>query len=283
MIHYLLLLTEPFIASLQSVAQKQYTLREKSPNVLLFSALTSLIALFFFLITSRFELQFDARLVPYALGFAVCYASAWAGTVFALRFGSMALSNLIVSCSLIFPTVYGLLLGEPATPTILIGIILLFSAIVLVNLKTGGKEKFSFRWFFCVMVAFLGNGVCSIMQNMHKRALGDSYAHEFMIIALSAAFVLLLIAAFLTSKSVASDFRACLPYASVNGLSNALVNFLIITLIGNIPNTVLYPSISALNMLLTFLLSFFIYKERFSILQYIGYALGMASVILLNL
>ena len=283
MIYYLLLLLYPFVATSQSIAQKQYTLREKSPNVLLFSALTSLIALFFFLITSRFDLQFDARLVPYALGFAVCYASAWAGTVFALRFGSMALSTLIISCSLIFPTTYGLILGEAATPTVLTGICLILAAIVLVNLKSGGKEKFSLKWFLCTMVAFIGNGVCSIMQNMQKRALGESFTHEFMIIALSASFILLLIVACLTSKSVGKDFKACLPYASANGVANALVNFLMMTMIGNIPNTVLYPSVSALNMLLAFLLAFIAYKERFSLLQYVGYALGAVSVVLLNM
>ena len=45
MIYYLLLLLQPVVSSCQSIAQKQYTLRAKSPNVLLFSALTSLIAL----------------------------------------------------------------------------------------------------------------------------------------------------------------------------------------------------------------------------------------------
>jgi len=283
MVYYLLLLLQPVVSSCQSIAQKQYTLREKSPNVLLFSAITSLIALCFFLITSRFDLLFDARLVPYALGFAVCYASAWAGTVFALRFGPMALSTLIISCSLVFPTVYGLILGESATPAVILGICLILAAIILVNLKFGQKQKFSLKWFLCVMVAFLGNGCCSIMQNMQKRTLGDSFTHEFMIIALSASFILLLIAACLTTKSVRQDFRACLPYASANGVANALLNFLMLTLIGNIPNTVLYPSVSALNMILTFLISFFAYKERFTLPQYIGYALGAVSVVLLNL
>ena len=64
MIYYLLLLCMPLVSSLQSVAQKQYNIKNEKPNVILFSALTSLIALCFFLITSRFELTFDLRLVP---------------------------------------------------------------------------------------------------------------------------------------------------------------------------------------------------------------------------
>lgn len=283
MIYYLLLIILPFISCCQSVAQKQYTRKVQSPNVLLFSALTSLIALCFFLITSGFDLSFDARLIPYSLGFAICYSAAWVGTVFAVRCGPLALSTLIISCSLIFPTAYGVLLGESLTPAIIIGVVCLLAAIVLVNLKTGSQKGFSAKWFVCVAVAFLGNGVCSILQNMHKRALGDSYAHEFMIIALCAAFLLLLVSAVISSKGIVKDLASCLPYSAANGVANALANFLMIILIGNIPNTVLYPSVSALNMILAFLLSFIVYRERFTKLQYAGYALGVISIVLLNI
>ena len=282
MIWYLLLLCMPVAVCCQSISQKQYNLKTQEPNVILFSAITSLIALCFFLITSRLELEFTPQLVPYALGFAVCYASAWVGTVLAVRYGLMAISTLIVSCSLVFPTVYGILQGENVTPKTIAGLLLLFAAIILVNLKFDKNSRFSWKWFGCVMVAFLGNGVCSIMQNMQKRALGEGYKHEFMIIALLAAFVLLMLYALCTSKNIRADFRACLPYSAANGVANAINNFLMLTLIGNIPNTVLYPTNSALNMILTFLLAFFGYRERFSRPQYIGYALGVASIVLLN-
>ena len=283
MVYYLLLLCAPFVCCCQSVFQKQYTTKHERPNVILFSALTSLIALCFFFLTSGFELTFDVKLLPYSLGFAVCYASAWVGTVLAVQYGSMAISSLIVSFSLVFPTVYGIMLGEAVTPAIIIGAALLFAAMLLVNLKPGKKETFSVKWFVCVMVAFLGNGVCSICSNMQKRTLGDAYTHEFMIIALAAAFLLLMSYVFMTSKNVVKELKICLPYAAGNGIANAIVNFLILTIIGNIPNTVLYPTNSALNMILMFLLSFIVYKERFSKMQYVGYALGVVSIVLLNI
>ena len=86
-----------------------------------------------------------------------------------------------------------------------------------------------------------------------------------------------------TSKNVVSDLKACLPYSAANGAANAILNFIMLTLIGRIPNTVLYPTNSALGMLFTFLLAYFGYKERFTKTQYIGYVLGAASIILLNL
>lgn len=283
MIYYLLLLCMPFGYCLQNISQKQYNLKFEAPNTILFSAVTSFIAFCFFLITSGFQLEFDVRLTPYAVVYGICYASAWVGTVLALRYGLMAISHLIISCSLIFPTVYGIIYGEPVTPTFIAGICLLFTALILVNLKFGQKGKFSFKWLACVLVGLFGNGGCSIAQNMHKRALGESYKHEFMLIALSTAFLLLLIYALLTSKNFKLDFKNCLPYASVNGLANAVLNLILVTLIGHIPNTVLYPSNSVLSMIGTFLLAFFAYKERFTKPQYLGYALGVASIVLLNL
>ena len=283
MIYYLLLILIPMVSCLQSVAQKQYNLKYTSPNVILFSAVTSVIALIFFVITSGFDLSFDARLVPYSLGFAVCYAAAWVATVLAVRYGLMAISSLIVSCSLIFPTVYGVILGEAVTVRLIIGIALIFAAIVLVNLKFSEKGKFSLKWLACALIAFAGNGVCSIMQNMQKRRLGDSYSHEFMIIALAAASVMLIVYGCIVSKNVLTDIKQCAPYAAANGVANAALNLLMLMIIGNIPNTILYPTNAALGMIFTFLLAFFGYKERFSVPQYIGYGLGIVSIVLLNI
>lgn len=283
MIYYLLLMCIPLANCVQSISQKQYNLKNESPNVILFSAITSLIALCFFVLTSGFDLDFDVRLIPYSLVFAVAYSAAWIGTVLALRYGLMAISSLIVSFSLIFPTGYGILMGEAVTVKTVIGFVMLVAAMVMVNLRFNQKGKFSVKWLVCSLVAFFGNGCCSISQNMHKHALGDGYKHEFMIIALAAAFLLLMGYALFTSKNIRADLRAALPYSTMNGVANALVNLLVLTLIGNIPNTILYPSNSALCMIATFILAFVVYKERFSLQQYIGYGLGVVSVVLLNI
>lgn len=50
--YYLLLFCIPLLSCCQSIAQKQYNLKHHAPRVLLFSAVTTLMALGFFLITS---------------------------------------------------------------------------------------------------------------------------------------------------------------------------------------------------------------------------------------
>lgn len=283
MIYYLLLLLMPLTGCCQNISQKQYTLKTKSPNILLFSSITSFMALLYFAITSGFNLTFVAKLIPYALGYGVCYAAAWVGTIFALHWGSMAMTNLIVSFCITFPIVYGIMIGETLTPMVVIGMLLLIASFACVNMKSGPKSKFSPKWLICVLIALLGNGFCSILQNLLKRNLGEVYTHEFMIIALFSAAVMLFIASMFTSKNIAADLKSCLPYASANGIVNGIGNMILLTVIGNIPNTILYPTNSALGMIGIFLLSFFMYKERFTKKEYAGYALGMLSLILLNI
>lgn len=283
MLHYFILFILPFVSIIQSIAQKQYNLKSNRPNAGLFSAITSLIALLFFVITSGFRLSFTVALVPYALVYGVCYAAAWVGTVEAVRHGTITLTNMIISCSLVIPTAYGILRGETVAAATVIGMTLLFSSIALVNLKFDQKNAFSMKWFIWVMIAFLGNGLCSASQSMHKVHLGDSYGHEFMIIALSTATVLLFAYVFLTSKNIRQEMRLCLPYTLINGATNACLNLLMLLIIGKLPNIVLYPTFSALSMLVSFLLGFVVYKERFTLYQYIGYGMGIASIVLLNL
>lgn len=283
MIYYVLLICLPFVSICQSIAQKQYTIKENKPNVILFSAITAFIALCFFILTSGFRLTFDARLIPYSLVFAAGYCASWIGTVYAVRYGSMALTSLITSFSLILPTGYGVLLGEQVTIKLAAGVILLLAAIVLVNLKVSRRDKLSVKWLSYVALSFVGNGSCSIVQNIEKRALGDAFTHEFMIIGLAAAFVFLIVFACVKSGNVLKELKVCLPYGAGNGLSNAMVHFLMMTMIGNIPNTIMYPTGSALGMIVAFLLAYVVYKERFTKPQYAGYVLGVLSIILLNI
>lgn len=283
MFYYFLLLLLPVVSCVQSISQKQYNYKVEKPNAIVFSFVTSVIALLFFLITSGFQLEFHASLIPYSVLYGIGYASAWVGTVLAVKYGSMALSTMITSCSLIFPVTYGIIIGDTITPQIILGMVFLLASIVLVNLKFSGKSGFSLKWFIAVMASFIGNGLCSTMQNMQKHHLGDTYSHEFMIIALVTASLLLLIYALVTSKNFLSDMKGCLVYTAANGTANGVINLLLLTLIGNIPAAVLYPSVSALNLTAIFLLAFFAYKERFSYVQYLGYALGTVSIVLLNI
>lgn len=283
MIHYILLFCTPAVSCFQSISQKQYNLKSKHANAFMFSALTALISLIFFVVSSGLQLSFSLGIIPYALGFAIAYSIAWVGTILAVRYGLMAISTFIFSCYLIIPTIYGVIIGEKLTATLSVGIVLLFISMILTNLKFAQKEKFSFKWLIYVTLAFFGNGFCAIMQNQSKRILGEQYNHEFMITALGIAFLILLTCALFKGKHFLKELTSAVPFASLNGISSAITNLLMLTIIGNIPNVILYPTTGALSMIFTFILAVTVYKERFSVYQYIGYASGIISIVLLNI
>jgi len=287
--YYLLLLTMPVISCGQYMAQKQYNLKAKTPNAILFSAITAFIALLFFVFTSGFNLQFNLKLIPYSVSYALGYSAAYIATVLAVRYGSMAIASLILSFTLIFPTFYGVLVrGDRLGVIQIIGFVFLFSAMFLSKShSTSTGKKVSPKWAICVLIAFIGNGVCSIASNMQvdfvAKPAGIDYKHEFMVIALLVSTVLLLICGLISSKNIKSDLICCTKYSSLNGICNAAVNLISLSLIGKIPNTVLYPTSSGLGMIVTFIMCFVIYHERFRKRQYLGYLFGVVSIILLNL
>ena len=105
-----------------------------------------------------------AAIIPYAVMFAVGYGTAVVFTMIALRCGSLSLTSLVVSFSLIIPTMYGIVFdNDPISIPMIIGLILLAVSLVLINAQKG-EVKISFGWTIAVTLACIGNGLCSTVQ-----------------------------------------------------------------------------------------------------------------------
>lgn len=279
---YFLLIMVIVLSSSQNIFQKQYNLKASKPNVFLFSTFTSLAALLFFVISSGFKLKFLAELIPYSAAFAISYSAATVGLMMAIRFGSLALTSLINSYSLIIPAMYGMIfLKEPVGVNAYAGIVLLLISLLLLNFK---KEnvKFSLKWVIAIIVAFVGNGMCSTTQKIQQLHFSGEYKSEFMIIALFIAALIQFIFAF-REGGIKREITSCAKLAMPNGIFNGIVNLLVMILTGLLPNAILFPSISAGGIILSCLIALLIYKEKLTRIQAVGYLLGIVSVILLNL
>ncbi len=281
---YLLLLLTVVVSSVQSIFSKQYSIRTKKPNMVLFASVSAFFAMLFFVISSGFKLNFNPAFLPYSFGFAAAYAAAIGGSALAIQKGPLSISALLNSYSLIIPTAYGILfLEEELSPFSYIGFLSLFLSLFLINMKKE-EMKLSLAWLICVLIGFVGNGMCSTVQKMQQLAFDGNYKNEFMIVALLTASVLLFILGTLTGKaSRKTSAVQCLRYAPFQGIANGIVNLLVMILGGKLANSVLFPSISAGGITLTFCAALFIYREKLSRLQMIGYALGVVSIIFLNL
>ena len=280
---YLLLLVLLVVSSPQNILMKQYTKRTPKPNQFLFLAVSSIAAMMFFCVSAGKDFALSWEFVPYSIATAIAYAAALIGLNLAIQTGPLAITSLVMSYSLIIPTLYGIvMLKETIGITAYVGIILLIISLYFINVK---KEavKFSAKWIFYLVIGFVANGTCSVIQKMQQIRFEGAYRSEFMVVALALVFLMFVTIEVCKKTNLKTDLKACGGYAALYGISNGATNLLVLIMTGLIPNAILFPSISAGTSIVMFLVSTFIYKEKLSKLQMLGYAIGVVSIICLNI
>lgn len=250
--------------------------------------MVALFALLVFALTGK-DWQYSAELLLPSLAFAIFYAIMTCSAVLAINYGSLAKTSLIISCSLLIPTLYGIIfLGEPISATLIIGIVLLVVALIMVNYEKDTAEKrISVKWIIFVILSFFSSGMCSVVQRAKTVYLGKEGDSLFMVIALGAVSVILAGVSLLSKRerSIATDVirLGWLP-ALVCGVANGLTNFIVICLNNqSFPASVMFPVISGGNVIIVLLYSVIFKRERFGVRQIVGFAAGITSIVLLNL
>ena len=173
----------------------------------------------------------------------------------ALKIGSLAITALVMSYSLIIPTVYGLCNGEDPTVIKGIGIAFLLVSLFLIRSKTesDGKTKFSFRWLIYVLIAFFTNGMCSVLQDAQENHFKGAQNSNFMILALLIGFVaLMLIAVVFERKVILESIKKGIVLSAASGICNGATNLLVMVIIGMVATSVFFPVLSACQLILTF-------------------------------
>ena len=282
MAYFYLFLIVVFVTA-QNILSKKYN-SASHINVFLYNSVTAFSSMLFFLVASGGRLELSSAYLPYSLAFGTAYFCALAGLVLALKNGSLSLTSLIISYSLILPTLHGMVfLNERVGYSGWIGIAFLLVSLVLINFKKEDDAKFSFAWIVYLIIAFVGNGMCSVIQKIEQVALDGAYKSEFMIVALFISGIASLIIGLIAGKQRLRELLHTLPTGIPRGLANGAVNFLVMIVTGMLASSIVFPTISAGGIVLTFIIAVFVYRERLSRPQLVGYILGTASVVLLNL
>ena len=285
--YFLLFLTALFII-FQKVCQDRYNARRDS-GVFLFSGMISFFAMCFFMAVNRNWVWSSELIVP-AVAFGLSYAAATVFVVLAIKCGSLAKTTLITSYSLMVPALAGLIvLREPLGVPMLVGMVLLVLSLWLTNYRKKSadapKEKITLKWIVFVLLAFVGNGMCSTVQKLTPHFLGsDINQNLYMIAALGLSSVVLITASFLTKETdLKSTLKVGAPLSLFCGLFNGAVNYLAIYLNQFIPASVRFPVLSAGEIILIVPYSLLVRREKFTAAQWVGFGVGVVSVVLLNL
>lgn len=283
---YLLLATVIFCVFAQNILQKQYAKKAGtySDSDILFTFFMALFASILLGLLCLLKGNFTLQTIPYTLIFAVCFSGALLGQVRAIMSGPLSLTALFVNFALLLPTIYGVAFLEETLSFLgVVGLIALCISIPLINKTTKDKEA-SKRWLLYAVLAMVGNGGCQIVQKVHQMYVPGNYALSFQFLAMLE--ITLIFGAYILwrkPKAIKMVLKKGSTAIALTAIANVATNLIVLTLAITMQAAILYPSISAGGIILTFVISFVFYKERYATLQYIGYLLGFISIVLLSL
>lgn len=285
MLNALLLSLTTVGISAQAILKKAYNGKTGRRGVFAFCAISVLFAAFFFLAAGGFRLDFAWEVVPYSLGFSLAFGVTLVMSVLAIKLGSLSLTSLISSYSLVIPTFYGLFfLGEQAGSFFYPGLLLLGISLFLINGKCMADGRITLPWMAAAFLTFLGNGVCSTVQTVQQKTFHGQYKSEMMTLALLIVAISVgALSLVFERKDIARAAKRGGAFAAACGLINGGSNLLVMLLAVRMNASIMFPVLSAGGILLTGAVSIFFYKERLAKRQYAALILGTASVVLMNL
>ena len=276
---YILLIS--VFTSVQAIFKKAYARRG---GVLIFGSIQAVAACLFFLVREGFAVSFSPEVLPYAIGFGLSYCAVIIFSHLAIRIGSMSLTSLATSYSLLIPTAYGLLFDSDTVSWLFyVGLALLVVSLLLINYPSGGIKVTPIFALFALL-ALVGNGLCSIFQTVQTTAFAGRYDGGFMIVALLISLVVFFSLAFVCERrEIIPSLGRGAHLMVLCGIANAAVNLFVMLAAQIMDKSLMFPMISAGGIILTWLVATFIYKERMNVKQNIGMLLGIASVIFFNI
>ena len=255
-----------------------------------FTSLVSLFAMLFFLfydiIADDGGLSFLPEMLPYAVIAGILYCSASFLCYVAIQIGSFALSLLIVSYSLVFPTLYGIIFcGDPTTVYSYVGFAAIAVSLFLVRGDSSKEEsKFSVKWLVLISLASIGNGLLSVVMRMQQIRFDNAVTNEFMVITLLiSAVTLFTVGAVKDKRDMLTILKRGTPYAVGAGVSNGVTNMLSLAVNMFVLISVSTPTRAAIKTAISFALSVFVYKEKFMSRQIVGVVLGVIAVVFLSI
>lgn len=293
MIEYLQLIGATVCSAMMSIVGAFYARKTqgKSNTNAVYSLVLCTVAFACWSIAWLVDFSFDARVLPYALAFAVFYCTAIWGKVAAFRVGPMLITSFLCQLSLIAVSIYGFFFwGEAFTPLIGLGFVLVILSIALClykgkSNKSADKKSFSWKWLLCVAASFFGNAICSIVQREQQIAFDYAYGNALMFFALLCAVVIFFVVWLKTDKKdtvVLLKTNGYLPV--IAGVGNVFMNVCVILLASaTLSASLVFPTMSVGALALTTLFSLFAFKERLRWWQWLGILLGAIAIVILSI
>ena len=208
------------------------------------------------------------------------------------EFGPFSYTSVIISLSMVIPalSVY-FIWGEKIAPVQIAGMLLMLVCFSLSVDFGKDSKKASGVWFLFVFLAFLTTGFIGIMQTWHQSSeykdeldgfLTTAFLFSFIFSALGFIVTVLLQRKRKTLKPIRADLSPLIVILmALCGIFAAANNKLNLYLSGVMDSAVFFPIVNGGGMLLSAMVSLFIFKEKFTRQKWLGIIIGITAVIMI--
>ncbi|OUS74843.1 hypothetical protein B1748_19870, partial [Paenibacillus sp. MY03] len=187
------------------------------------------------------------------------------------------------------PTLFGIFAyRDEVTITFVVGLSLVLLSLFLINYKERGMsdngKNVQSGWLPLALLAFVGNGACSIVQTSSQKSLAGQYMAEFMIVSMLVAVVICVLIMGLRKEYRSFSLRSEGLYGILSGAFIATTNLLVMLLLaGSLPVSFIFTLISAGSVITTYIASRFIFREKLNTMQNIGLSVGLLSIVIITI
>lgn len=280
--------------SATSIATRGFQLKcaRSERDTYLFQALFCLVGAAAYLIRSDMRLHMTAAQYALAVLFGIFFAFASLFSAFCYENGPMSLTSVIVNSSVIVPVVYScVMLHESITPFQAVGFILLIATFVLSVLQRkteGGNKSAGLLWFVFVLIAFFSNGITAVLQKQYKLSAPAADGNSFMALAYVIAAAVLALAFVLKRKNTPAKAAfgfspLCAVLILCAGLGSFAGNAVLLKLSTQVPAALLYPFVNGGLCVAVSVFSLAFFREKLTASKACAIAVGVASIIFLNI
>lgn len=260
--------------------------KQKSGSPFVYQMAVSSAAFLFFIIGAKFHIKFDKQLLVYGGIYGLSYSAYFIGQILAIKEGSVSLTALILSYSLIIPTLFGVIVyKEYPNISFYVGFVFFVLSLLFIGIpREKNTLKITKKWVIYVLISFFANGMCAVVMSRYQLLTNGENSFDFMSCAMLGAVIISAVALLFSRENKKVNMVRTVLYGGTCGVINAASNYaLMILAIGVIPLSVIYPTVSAVSLALSAVLSRIMFKEKLDKLGILGVAIGLVAVVLMNI
>lgn len=238
-----------------------------------------------------------------ALFYAVCTLASQLCLMKAVELGPVSISSLFYSCGFIIPTIWGNVFYQEGIHALhIVGIVLIVASFILSSQFKRGK-RISIGWVFAALGGTLFSGLVGVIQKLFTNNYSAFSLNYFLYVAfafiIAINLLLFLVAQIIdrrkktvqgpapeeeiTEEGEKTKTGRLILFTIFLGCIIGLVNKINTYLSGVFPSIIVFPIINGGAILLSAVLSKFIFKEKLKAIQWVGIMVGILGIVLLAL